>query len=169
VPADDVRVGLAERIDGLALRLGTPRFEPHVTLLGGVLAPGEQVIEKTRTLTAELGPIRLQLTRPGGRDEFFRCLFLEVEAEPALADAHRRARELFGKSDEPPFFPHMSLVYGGLAPEAKNALLLELESDASWRGATLASELRVVLTEGSVEEWRVLETLPMPRSRLAER
>jgi hypothetical protein len=163
VPADDVRVRLAERIGDFARRLGTPRFEPHVTLLGGINVPGESVIEKTQTLIPEFEPIHLRLTRPGRRDEFFRCLFLEVAPTPALTDAHRRARALFGKSDEPPFFPHLSLVYGTLAPEAKNALLLELEQDASWRAKACASELWVVLTEGTVDEWRVLAKLPMAR------
>lgn len=158
VPPDDVRSGLAQRIDGLARRLGTPRFEPHVTLLGGIEAAGEQVVAETRGLAAQLGPIGLRLNRAGGREEFFRCLFLEVELEPALNAAHRRARHLFGKRTEPPFFPHLSLAYGRLGSDQKSAVLRELEQDASWRIATFASELRVVLTEGPVEEWRALAT-----------
>lgn len=169
VPPPDVRRGLARRIDELALRHGTPRFEPHVTLLAGIEAEGGQVAAESRGLVGRLGPVGLRLTRAGGRDEFFRCVFLEVEPEPALVEAHRRARERFGRDAEPPFFPHLSLVYGRLDSDAKAALLQELEQDAGWRVASSASALWVVLTEGTVEEWRTLAALPVPQPRPAGR
>jgi hypothetical protein len=163
VPPAELRGVLAQRIDSLAERLGTPRFDPHVTLLAGVEAPGEQVVAGSRRLVGQLGRVGLRLTRAGGRGEFFRCVFLEVEPEPPLVDAHRRAHDCFRRGAEGPFFPHLSLVYGTLDGEVKNALLRELERDAAWRVVTFGSELWVVLTEGTVGEWRTLARIPLPR------
>lgn len=161
VPPEDVRCGLARRIDDLAERLGTPRFEPHVTLLAGIEAEAGQVAAQSRGLVERLEPVGLRLTRAGGRDEFFRCVFLEVEPEPGLVAAHGRARDRFRKGKEPPFFPHLSLVYGRLGSDQKAALIEEINEDASWRIETHAAELWVVLTEGAAEEWRVVERLPL--------
>lgn len=57
---------------------------------------------------------------------FFQCVFaLMNRTEPLLA-ANRAARDVFGRHDDPDFMPHLSIVYGDLAEEAKSAAIREL-------------------------------------------
>src|SRR5262245_35383966 len=73
---------LADLIASLAQRLGTPRFEPHLTLLGGLEGSEADIVERTGALARMLRPIELHLHAIEGSDEYFRCVFVTVEPSP---------------------------------------------------------------------------------------
>jgi 2'-5' RNA ligase len=150
---------LAALVGGLAARLGTATFAPHVTLLPGLSGPESQVLARARDLAAGLTPLSLRFSGIDGRDEHFRCLFLRVSASPAVLEAHRRAARCFGRESEPSFDPHLSLVYGTLEAGRKADLKEELPplAPASFEGR----RLHVWRTEGRVGEWRELAALTL--------
>jgi 2'-5' RNA ligase len=145
----------------MAERLATPVFEPHVTLLGGITGTEAGVLDAARGLAAELPPIPIRFTGADGSDEYFRCLFLTAAADPALVDAHRRARARFARLDEPPYRPHLSLVYGELPPAERDRIGREFGRDLPRR--FLARALAAVRTQGPPSAWRPLDRLPLGR------
>jgi 2'-5' RNA ligase len=157
MPEGPVHETLVGRIEHLAERLATARFEPHVTLLPGVSGPEADVVDGARALAAELAPLALEPSEVGGADAHFRCLFFRIRATEALRAAHTRAARRFGREPDPSFDPHLSLVYGTLDTRVKAELSRELAE-----GIPASFEVRrlhVWRTEGVVREWRKLDSI----------
>jgi 2'-5' RNA ligase len=153
VPPDPARAHLATLIEDLAARLGTRPFAPHLTLLPGVGGRAEDAVLGTaRSLAARLWPLTIRLESVEGGEEPFRCLIALAAADGPLQAAHAAAAQPFGRQPDPAFLPHVSLVYGFLAPETKRALVREVSFSA--RLAFEAARLHVWRTEGPVEDWR---------------
>lgn len=157
VPEGEVHGRLATLIESLARRLGTPSFAPHVTLLGGILDAEAEVLTRATELTRGLAPLVIPLERIDGSDDYFRCLFVRAGETEALLAAHERAGRAFGRGQAAPFLPHLSLVYGRLAPGGKQRLIAELK--VSLPAEFRATRLEVVRTEGPPEDWLRLRAL----------
>ena len=63
IPDNNTYNKLSDLIVGLSSLHDTPQFEPHVTLLGGIVDPLDIAIEKTEKLAKQLAPISASLTR----------------------------------------------------------------------------------------------------------
>jgi len=159
VPADGVRDRLAALIRGLASRLGTEPFAPHVTLLAGLRGREGETVRKAGEMCRALEPVRLRASRVEGRDDFFRCLTLRVEETLALLTLHAQARISFARSEQAPYEPHVSVVYGRLDFEARAAMEAELRRELPL--AFEAPLLEVWRTKGRTSEWRKLATFPL--------
>lgn len=153
------RERLREVIARLAGRLGGPAFEPHVTLLPGLTLPQADVLARAAELAAGLAPLPILLTRVGGRDEYFRCLYVEADGGAALTEAFGRTCRLLGHFPREPFFPHLSLAYGRLEAAARARLCKELA--ALVQGRCEARQLVLARTDGPVAAWSTLATWPL--------
>jgi 2'-5' RNA ligase len=158
MPDGVARAQLAALIQGLAARLGTEPFEPHLTLLPGIEGREDDVLRTAGRLASGLRPLRLALRSLEGRDEHFRCLIVLAEADEPLRAAHATAARAFGREPDPVFFPHLSLVYGTVAAERKAVLTTDLAADVTV--SFEATRLHVWRTEGPVGDWRELGAFP---------
>ena len=159
VPGDRVRARLGALIEGLAARLGTEGFPPHVTLLAGLPAKEGDVVRRAGEMCRALEPLRLRASRVEGRDDFFRCLVYRVEETLALLTAQAQARIAFGREQGRAFEPHLSLVYGRIEPAARAVLEAELVRELPI--AFEASSLEVWRTRGRSPEWSRLAAFPL--------
>ena len=148
VPEGEVRRRLATLIRVLARRFGGPVFEPHVTLLAGLPGPASEVLAKARKAVRSRGPFEVRFMGPEAGDTYFRCLYLRVQPSPELLALHESAREVFARPGEPPFFPHLSLLY---APPPAPPVVDEIR--ASLPAGFGARRVDVYSTEGEVERW----------------
>jgi len=147
--------------DGYIARLSRaynlPKFEPHVTLLGGIPAPETSTL---RNLARSLPPFQVHLSsQPGFLDETFRCLFLKADETPALLETFARASQLFGYQDKP-YFPHLSLAYGDLPIETKREMIRELGDIPEIEFEARQFSLVLASTEMPVSSWRVVARFP---------
>lgn len=162
VPEEEEAASLRLLIQGLAERLGTPAFEPHVTLLPGLRGPAEEIAHTaSQLLAADLEAMTVPLGPVTASPQPFRCLYLPVSPTFRLIHAHAVVRSAFAPRDQGPFEPHLSLVYGRLGDEEKRQVSSEI-------GASAPPKLRlwtleVVRTEGSVAMWQRVSRLPLPR------
>jgi 2'-5' RNA ligase len=159
VPEGESRLRLASLIGHLAARLGTEPFVPHVTLLPGLAGREDAVLGRAAALASRLPPLLVRLQGIEGRDEPFRCLFARAAADGPLRAAHAVSAQAFGREPNPEFLPHLSLVYGTLAPEAKRSLAVELKPAVP--GSLEAARLHVWRTEGPVGDWREIGAFPL--------
>lgn len=142
-------------ISRLSQEYAIPRFDPHVTLVSGIMAPEEEVLANTALLAGALKPFRLELGNVGYFDEYFRCLFVEVVPEDSLIKANRTAREAFRLQMQPPYMPHLSLVYGKLQIETKRVIAA---SFALLSGKALEiHHLTLYRVTGAPHEWKYIE------------
>ena len=146
---------LAGEISRLSQAYSTPRFDPHVTLLSGITAPEEDAVARSASLAGRLKPFRIELGEIDYLDEYFRCLFVSVIPTGPILKARRAACEAFEVRDNPPYAPHLSLVYGKLGIETKKGIAARLGSlpgqEFEVRGLVL---YRV---RGALREWKCLE------------
>ena len=147
VPPVTLRAEIATIIDNYAEQLSTPRFIPHLTLLTGVKNVSEAQL---RTLADACLGVMIEPEGVATGDDFFHCVFVAVNATPELRRVRGAAEQIFGAGGEP-FRPHMSVVYGDLPDQTREAVAREIEAT---RFVPFAPEvLEAVETEGTPERW----------------
>lgn len=156
------------RLRGIILKLGgqysTPIFKPHVTLLGRIVAPRREVLEKSARLARGMRPLVIRLGSLDGLDEHYRCLFVRAAKTRPLRDAYRAACQIFSVKKRPAYMPHLSLIYGDLPPRLKEQIIRRL-------GGRLALEfevrsLRLYSTTGKPRAWRQIEAFDLSGVKL---
>jgi len=147
VPPVTLRSEIATIIDNYAEQLSTPHFIPHLTLLTGVANVAEAQL---RVLAGECSDVMIEPMGIATGGDFYHCVFIAVNATPELQRVRDAAERIFGANGEP-FRPHMSLVYGDLPRETREAVAREIEAT---RFAAYAPEvLEAVETGGTPERW----------------
>jgi len=126
MPTGEVRQRLAGTILDLSREYATPVFEPHVTLVGGIVGPAREVVSKMKDLARRIPPFTARLTVVDGLDEYFRCLFVRLAATHPIMRANKAAREVFALTKQPAFMPHLSLLYGNLPLSVKEGIIASL-------------------------------------------
>lgn len=161
-PEEEEAGPLRRLIRDLAQRLDTPAFEPHVTLLPGLLGSPEAIVHTAgQLLTADLESMRVALRPAQGGPPPFRCLYLPIALTFRLVHAQAVLRQAFAPGDERPFEPHLSLVYGHLGDEQRRNLTGEIAAKVP--GRLRLGALEVVRTEGPVSTWQSVARFPLPR------
>lgn len=159
MPTGGVYHQLGEIISQLSKKYSTPNFEPHVTLLGNLIGPREDLISKTLKLAEQLKPFEIKLKGADYFDEYFKCLFIRAQKSKEAIEANNIAREVFNLKPDPEYMPHLSLMYGDLGLKTKEEILANLgkEFDISFevRGIHLFS------TTGEVKDWYKIKELPL--------
>lgn len=152
-------------IANLSARLGTPVFEPHITLLGGLAGSEEELRQRMRTLAAATEPFEVWLLEAACLDEYYRCLFVKIALTRTLQEAQAAARQVFDQRWEAGFYPHLSLVYGELAQPEKEKILDDIGRyfNESFRIEELA------LYDTSSKDWRCVERCRLGSARPAVR
>jgi 2'-5' RNA ligase len=131
MPAEDDAVMLVRMVDDLARRLGSPRFQPHLTLVEDM----ERSVDDLARLVGEVGegiaPFSAPVAEIGVSDLFFRSFYARFAAEGSFRELKSRAIEKILPGDIADFMPHVSLAYGveetlekrDAVAEAENLLL----------------------------------------------
>ncbi len=152
LPTEAVAPRYTELIHRLAERYGTPRFGPHVTLLGWVTGPEQELIARTEHLARGLRALKLRGQTIAGEPYYFRCLYIKLQRHSALLGAHERASQSFMSGYASDYLPHLSLLYGQLPRAEKARLIAELENELP---ADLdVDRLQLVRITLSVQDWR---------------
>lgn len=151
---------VAELIDQLSERYRGPRFEPHLTLLGGIEGEDSVIYGHVRALANTLRPIFIDLQQPACDDEYFRCLFFPVRETSELLDAHKQANVILGKTSTVLFFPHVSLLYGLFPKRVKRDIIASFPTNLPKQ--FLANELKLIRAESlNPKDWHLVETMSL--------
>lgn len=159
MPSGETYQRLNQLIVNLSSIHQTPVFEPHVTLLSGIANDEKEALKLTEELAQNLKPIKATLTRIEYLEMYYRCLFFRTDESQQLFDARDLAEDLFEHANVQPFIPHISFLYGALPIFQKQEIIQELGDDFFIDFEL--SELRLVKTEDSPEEWEVLMSISL--------
>lgn len=154
MPPLPLRERFAELIDALSRRLGTPRFEPHITLAAPSVTTETDAISRVKQLAARLAPVPIHLIGAGHTDAYFRCLYLRAEKAAPLLAAHRLACHELDQPVETDFMPHLSLVYGTIETPLKEKIIQEIAGRFPEHFA--ADRLCLCVIAGSPADWRLI-------------
>jgi 2'-5' RNA ligase len=140
----------------LSARHEAPQFPPHVTVLGSCLGERDQMIRQASLVAATLRPFSIHLGEIGFRDEYFRGLFVHAGPLKPLREAHEAVCRGFGRTPDPDFMPHLSLLYGNYPLELKRDIISSLGDGLEFHFDVRS--LHLYHTHGPVEDWRRVDS-----------
>ena len=151
IPTGDVYDRLKDIILRLSLKYSTPRFEPHITLIGGLSCSEEEILSKVSWLSTLLKPFPVKLIKTEYLDEYYRCLFLRAEETDNLLNAHALAGKIFDNLWEEKYMPHLSLMYGDFPAKIKEEIIGEIGNpDIAFE----VNSIHVIMTGDNPELWQ---------------
>ena len=149
-------------VNSLAQRFGTPEFMPHLTLVGGIDQPKDQVIERTSELAWKTKPFEIDLTgeiecRDG---DWTRTMVMLAQLNPPLAELYHRSLRLF-RLNRREIGPHISLMYSeGLAQGLRDDAVAKLDIPGL-TGRMEVAALSLIDTNGPIENWKKVQDFPL--------
>jgi len=165
-------------IGGMSKELGTFHFLPHITLIAALLDPIETIVEKTRHLSTLIAPYKFHLQDMGQKDAYFQCVFATMKLTEDVVNANMTARNVFASENkllDPPYMPHLSLIYGDFSlEEKKNHLIPTLRHQLFPQNEGESTSLTSIIpvdaieiwsTQGDVKDWYLVERVPLVGSK----
>jgi 2'-5' RNA ligase len=149
---------LAGEIYRLSREHSTPPFDPHITLLSRIVLPEENALAKSAALARILKRFVIELGEIGCLDEYFRCLFVTVVANPSVLRVRQAACRVFARQNAP-YMPHLSLVYGNLPVEIKRRVVAGLSSLSGQ--AFQVRRLTLHRVSGPVRQWKCIKAFDL--------
>lgn len=118
---------LQEIIDMLAQRYNTPSFVPHITIAHMLEGTEALLLAHCVRLASEMHSFSWTLDKCEIGDDVYRSVYFTGSRFERLYDCHTQALTHLGLTDEKPFFPHCSMLYGSLEQAEKEHIRKELE------------------------------------------
>lgn len=161
LPEDKDFQKFGQIINKVARENGTPAFDPHITLTGGIpIDIGEAVfMEKGGQLASRTSRMEVGLTEVRFEDFYYRAIILLAGKKDELVSLNRRSKEMYGLNPAD-YMPHLSLLYGDLTRDRKLTIVRDL--DLHLPEAISVDRLRLIRAEGSrVEDWITIAEFPL--------
>lgn len=118
-----------KKIQAVYEPLTTPKFEPHITIIGAVALKGEvkSILQVLGSAVKNIRPIPIELTEVSASTTYFQCVFARVKPNLELFRTYQLIKSVLRYSDPAMFVPHMSLVYGNIGLEERFALTQKIK------------------------------------------
>jgi hypothetical protein len=127
IPTTEDSVVLQAVIDELATRFGTHSFPPHLTIFAGPISSGVEPIHLLDSLSPDLVPKHLEVTRMDTSNRFTMTLFLRFPKNPKLVSLQEKIQANSAPSNYS-LDPHLSLLYADFLLSTKESLADEFNS-----------------------------------------
>jgi cyclic phosphodiesterase-like protein len=164
LPQADTQEHLAGVIARLSRRFGTRAFEPHVTVQGDLTHHLRDVAAVAGGLAQTLAAQRWRVRGIEQSSHYYRAFHLAFDGCEAFAPlVAASARALATDAGVSPF-AHLSLAYGALDTEAKDALAREFAAEIP---SMLAFDRLAVALSGKsvgIASWRTLQCFELAQS-----
>ena len=145
-------------VDDLADRFETPRFVPHLTLIGGQPFDRVDLGRRVKSLVAGSRSIWRPIVDVTLGDAYFRSFYALFGAEGALLSLKQRTDRAVLGVEQAGFIPHVSLLYGTVEAGRKAAAGVEIR--AKLTGQTVRFDRIEIVYSGDdvpVEHWETVE------------
>ena len=162
-PTESVLRQLQALIDSLAHEHGGPSFEPHITLLSRLQGNATEIETRVAQLATGFAPITLHCPTLGWSDEYYRCLYLNVEKDPYLISLYGQAQAVIPHMVSKDFAPHVSLLYGHVAEQTKLKIATALQDIYPKR--VPVDRLSVYHAPGGPETWQLVKAFHLTGNR----
>ena len=154
-------------ISGASSELETFEFNPHITLVAAIMTSAEDVVIRAKELAKELAPYSFEFDEISERDAYFQCVYAKMKRTKEVLDANALAKEFFPeRKTDPEYMPHISLVYGNFELAEKQNKIIpylkkQMENDVPNTKSITVDSIEVWSTKGNVEDWFLVETVPL--------
>ncbi|KAJ3013627.1 UNVERIFIED_CONTAM: hypothetical protein HDU68_000619 [Siphonaria sp. JEL0065] len=146
-------------VEHFSKKLGTPKWSPHITLLGSIVATPEEAVSKIQDAVKHRGPLKITLTDIVTKNLYFQCVMAKAEESQPLLSLNAFLRTVYPPHQNEPYWPHLSLVYGDLDAETRNSVVEEIKANKDWDIVGSVINVHVIEvwnTEGPVDGWKLV-------------
>ena len=164
MPIRDLYNKFATIVDTLSIKYASPKFEPHVTLLGSITTTEKEILEKTQKLARSIDSYTVNLTTVEYEDYYFRSLFVKAKKTPEVIDANRKAKEIFGMQTNQEYMPHLSLLYGDFSSTIKKEIIKKIGTDFISIFEVKSIHLFEAHENLDISLWRRIKEFPLKNS-----
>lgn len=149
-------------VEDLAGRFSTPRFAPHLTLIGGQPFDREDLRRRLAPAVTGVAAVARPILDIVTGDAFFRSFYALFGAEGGLGDLRMRVNVAVLGADPGTFMPHVSLLYGAVEPGPKAAAAAEVRT--ALKGRTVLFDRIEIVRSGDdvpIEDWESVAVFPL--------
>lgn len=151
-----------EIVAELAGRFGTPRFVPHLTLIGGRPFDRADLSRRVAGALPDTAPMTAPILDVVIGDAYFRSFYALFAADGGLLDLRQRTwRAALGDAPND-FMPHVSLLYGAVDAGPKAAAAAEMR--ARLKGRTARFDRVEIVRSGDdvpIAEWETVDVFSL--------
>lgn len=171
VPKGDVGYELQHLINTLSDTYNTPKFVPHITVVGNLtIHSGNAYADLVRhiyILVKHIRKFNITLTHLEHLDEEFRSLFLSVEPSTKLDELFKVTSELFPHVNDEKFraMPHMSVLYGKYDSHTKTEIIKKYDNPDNTNITFEIDSLELFQTNLPVDKWHHDQSFPFKKAR----
>ena len=170
MPEGDVLDKFYKLIIKIGDEYNSPKYQPHVTLLGGLVGfTREEVISKASELAESIEPFTITLTEvtyptsyPNDHEAYYRSLYILAERTEPLMKANELARKMFGRGGNPPFNPHLSIMYGPFPAGTKEEIISKVGRE--FNVGFEVNSIYLWSDKGLPHEWKLIKKIPLGRN-----
>jgi len=144
-----VRKELEETISELSEEHDSPKFIPHITLLGGLDSDLSTLKNAVSNLAGQYGTLEINFQSTHFSTTRHQCNYLMVEPTKDLLRLHEKLRKEFGEA-EGMYTPHLSLIYSNMSISEREKLDEEL---GDLPDGFSSGRIVIFDTSGTEEEW----------------
>ncbi|GAA5905390.1 hypothetical protein JCM6882_003146 [Rhodosporidiobolus microsporus] len=170
----------------LAHKQKTEVFAPHCTLVSDEIVPALPVEELVKAVEAGIqewlkqgaGELNVRLKDVRQGPLYYQCVLAALFPDKPLVSLHEAVVRQFPlASPPPPYFPHVSLVYGDLSTSLKASIIDDLNAAGEVKelegeeGVEVVGEkdfkpgeVLLMKTAGPCATWELLARVPIPTS-----
>ncbi|POR53282.1 2'-5' RNA ligase family protein [Bosea psychrotolerans] len=155
LPKTEDETLLAEVVAELSRRFGTPLFAPHLTVKGDTDLPIAALEAAIAEAAGAVAGFAEEIAAIETSEAYFRSFYARFAVSAPLA---RLKQRLDARAAEA-FMPHVSLLYGPVAPELKVAAAEEVARRL--KGRAISFDRLCVVRSGQdipIADWRVIAT-----------
>ena len=156
LPPPDIADKLRNIISDLSQTFDTIAFEPHITLFPMLYDPTPMIVHRVKELCSKLKPFKIRLTKMECGQSFYQCFYILVELTPELITANSMCRKTFQRFDDPPFKPHLSLLYCDPSQISMDMIEEKIDLNVEEIGEFMVDSVELWLTpvqKDKIAEW----------------
>lgn len=161
LPSEEYSSSFKTVLDTLAQQYSGPAFHPHVTLLGHLPQPADELRDIMKQVASTTAPFTMDISHIEGIDYFFRCLYFRIQDRPLLTRIHEQAKSFFPHQTWEPFMPHLSILYADLDQKKKQKIIRNW--NLPYPPAFTVNRLQLARISDEVENWKILYTVDLKK------
>lgn len=159
VPENELYQELEELINRCAIKLGTPVFAPHMTIMHTVVGEKQAIIDRVEEVAKNLTLFELRVGAVEFSTAYFQCVFARVRASVELMACHLGVKKALSSRESHVFMPHISLARGDLEMSERERIASEIKLSNKMFGARKIS----IVAAGSVDpkSWDIIKEIQL--------
>lgn len=154
---------LSSLLDSVRNTFPTPRFPPHITILGEVELDLPELVRRITNVVQDVPEFDVKARKVAFGSVYWRSVMIEMDGGDQIVQLEEKIRKEFGSRYNQPFYPHLSVCYGIEDQNLRDKIKAFVEEGSwadgqNWKDAASWKADRICVADMSkpVDQWDVI-------------